>query len=101
MTRASSIFSAFLAMCMVGVLDAFFEYDKASRRDEVRSNLAPDADWLKQYPPTSILIEGHSEERATSEYNLALGDRRARNLRPLQFEPRAPRRESQCPRATR
>jgi peptidoglycan-associated lipoprotein len=57
--------------------DAFFDYDKTNLRDDARSSLAEAADWLKRYPSVQILIEGHCDERGTSEYNLALGDRRA------------------------
>ena len=37
--------------------------------------------WLKQYPDVVITIEGHADERGTTEYNLALGDRRANAVR--------------------
>ena len=57
--------------------DAFFDYDKSDIRDDSRAVLAADADWLKKYGSVQILIEGHCDERGTSEYNLALGDRRA------------------------
>ena len=57
--------------------DAFFDYDKSDIRDDARTVLAADADWLKKYPSIQVLIEGHCDERGTSEYNLALGDRRA------------------------
>lgn len=57
--------------------DAFFDYDKSDLRDDARSALAADAEWLKRYRSVQFLIEGHCDERGTSEYNLALGDRRA------------------------
>ena len=57
--------------------DAFFEYDKSDLRDDARTALAADADWLKKNRTIQFLIEGHCDERGTSEYNLALGDRRA------------------------
>ena len=57
--------------------DAFFDYDKSELRDDARTALATDAEWLKKFPSTQILIEGHCDERGTSEYNMALGDRRA------------------------
>jgi peptidoglycan-associated lipoprotein len=57
--------------------DAFFDYDKADLRDDARTALAADAEWLKRYRTVQFLIEGHCDERGTSEYNLALGDRRA------------------------
>jgi peptidoglycan-associated lipoprotein len=57
--------------------DAFFDYDKADLRDDARTALAADAEWLKKNRTIQFLIEGHCDERGTSEYNLALGDRRA------------------------
>lgn len=57
--------------------DAFYDYDKADLRDDARTALAADAEWLKRYRSVQFLIEGHCDERGTSEYNLALGDRRA------------------------
>ena len=57
--------------------DAFFDYDKSDLRDDARSALAADAEWLKKYRSIQFLIEGHCDERGTSEYNLALGDRRS------------------------
>jgi peptidoglycan-associated lipoprotein len=57
--------------------DAFFDYDKADLRDDARTVLSTDAEWLKRYRTIQFLIEGHCDERGTSEYNLALGDRRA------------------------
>jgi peptidoglycan-associated lipoprotein len=57
--------------------DAFFETDKADLRDDTREVLAADAAWLKNHPSVKVTIEGHCDERNTSEYNLALGWRRA------------------------
>jgi peptidoglycan-associated lipoprotein len=57
--------------------DAYFDYDQSDLRDDARSALSANAEWLKKYPSIQILIEGHCDERGTSAYNLALGDRRA------------------------
>ncbi len=57
--------------------DAFFDYDKSDLRDDARTALTADADWLKKNRTIQFLIEGHCDERGTSEYNLALGDRRS------------------------
>jgi peptidoglycan-associated lipoprotein len=57
--------------------DAFFDFDKSDLREDARTALASDAEWLKKYSSIQILIEGHCDERGTEEYNLALGDRRA------------------------
>ena len=59
--------------------DVHFDYDQATLRDEARSTLSKNADWLKQPHVTAvILVEGHCDERGTERYNLALGERRAR-----------------------
>lgn len=55
----------------------FFEVDQHSIRPDAQATLQKQAAWLKQYPQTKLLVEGHCDERGTREYNLALGDRRA------------------------
>ena len=57
--------------------DAFFDYDQTALRDDARRALQQDADWLRKWPTTKIMVEGHCDERGSAEYNLALGDRRA------------------------
>jgi peptidoglycan-associated lipoprotein len=57
--------------------DAYFDYDEADLREDARTALAADAEWLKKYPTVQVLIEGYCDERGTGAYNLALGDRRA------------------------
>jgi peptidoglycan-associated lipoprotein len=61
--------------------DAFFDYDQSDLRDDARTVLSADAEWLKRYPSIQVLVEGHCDERGTSAYNLALGDRRANAAR--------------------
>ena len=58
--------------------DAFFDYDSSVLRDDARSALATDAAWLEKWRQTVIRIDGHCDERGTPEYNLALGERRAK-----------------------
>jgi peptidoglycan-associated lipoprotein len=55
----------------------FFLYDSAEIEGEGPQILAANAAILKKYPEWVITIEGHSDERGTAEYNLALGNRRA------------------------
>ncbi len=57
--------------------DAFYDYDQADLREDARSALAANAEWLKKYPTVQVLIEGHCDERGTAAYNLSLGERRA------------------------
>lgn len=61
--------------------DAYFDYDAADLRDDARSALSANAEWLKRYPSIQVLISGHCDERGTSAYNLALGDSRANAAR--------------------
>ena len=59
------------------VRDAYFDLDKADLRPDARTALSKTADFLKNYPTIKVNIEGHCDERGSTEYNLALGDRRA------------------------
>ena len=61
--------------------DAFFDYDQDTLRDDAKRALQQDAQWLARWPQTTVLVEGHCDERGTPEYNLALGDRRAEVVR--------------------
>jgi peptidoglycan-associated lipoprotein len=59
------------------VRDAYFDLDKAEIRSDAREALSKTADFLRNYPQVKVTIEGHCDERGSTEYNLALGDRRA------------------------
>jgi len=59
------------------VQDAYFDYDKADIRPDAQTALERDADFLKHYPQARIVVEGHCDERGSTEYNLTLGERRA------------------------
>lgn len=58
-----------------------FDYDGTTIDDTARPILRANAEYLKQHPDFEILIEGHCDERGTTEYNLALGQRRAKTIR--------------------
>ena len=58
--------------------DVFFEFDKYDIRGEDAKTLDANATWLKANAENLVLIEGHCDERGTNEYNLALGERRAK-----------------------
>jgi peptidoglycan-associated lipoprotein len=58
--------------------DVFFEFDKYDIRPEDAKTLDANATWLKANAENLVLIEGHCDERGTNEYNLALGERRAK-----------------------
>jgi peptidoglycan-associated lipoprotein len=59
----------------------FFDYDRAALTDEARRTLNENVSWLKGNPQARITVEGHCDERGTAEYNLGLGDRRAKAVR--------------------
>ncbi|MDO8282493.1 MAG: peptidoglycan-associated lipoprotein Pal [Thermodesulfovibrionia bacterium] len=58
--------------------DVLFDYDQYSLRDDARAQLDLIASWLVKNRKTNLIIEGHCDERGTNEYNLALGEKRAR-----------------------
>jgi peptidoglycan-associated lipoprotein len=57
--------------------DVSYDYDRAELSEAARASLQKNAEWLKRWPNTKVIIEGHCDSRGTNEYNLALGDRRA------------------------
>ena len=59
------------------VHDIYFDYDKADIRPSEHASLQGDAQFLQQHAAIHILIEGHCDERGSTEYNLALGTNRA------------------------
>ena len=61
--------------------DIFFDYDKASIRDDQKAALNDNVGWLKGNSGAKVLLEGHCDERGTAEYNLALGERRAKAVK--------------------
>src|SRR5215475_172180 len=63
------------------VRDAYFDLDKADLRPDARDALTRTAEFLRNYPSVKVTIEGHCDERGSTEYNLALGDRRAASVK--------------------
>jgi peptidoglycan-associated lipoprotein len=61
--------------------DIHFDYDKSAIRQSERDKLAAAATLLKADGKRKVLVEGHCDERGTSAYNLALGDRRAKAVK--------------------
>jgi peptidoglycan-associated lipoprotein len=58
--------------------DIHFDFDRAEVREADGPVLDANAGWLKANPGQMVVIEGHTDERGTNEYNTALGDRRAK-----------------------
>jgi peptidoglycan-associated lipoprotein len=59
----------------------YFEFDQSDLSEQARSTLDTNAEWLKRDPARTITIEGHTDEVGTAEYNLGLGERRAKSAR--------------------
>ncbi|PYN30715.1 MAG: peptidoglycan-associated lipoprotein Pal [Candidatus Rokuibacteriota bacterium] len=57
----------------------YFDFDKSVLRPDAVDALSNNVTWLKENADTFVLIEGNADERGTAEYNLALGDRRAKS----------------------
>lgn len=64
-----------------GVFTVFFNYDKAELSEEALKSLQANAATLKKRAAVEIQVAGHCDERGTTEYNLALGQRRANIVR--------------------
>lgn len=58
-----------------------FELDSADLSEAARASLQKNATWMNRWTSTRVTVEGHADSRGTSEYNLALGERRATAMR--------------------
>jgi len=63
------------------VKDVYFDYDKSDIRGDQQASVQADAQFFSQHPNMSFTIEGHCDERGSTEYNLALGDQRASSVK--------------------
>jgi peptidoglycan-associated lipoprotein len=61
----------------------YFDYDSSSLTTEGKETLKAQAEYLKKNADTKATVEGHTDERGTREYNLALGERRANAVKQL------------------
>jgi peptidoglycan-associated lipoprotein len=59
----------------------YFDFDKSMIREDMRASLEANGRWLLANPKAAVTIQGHADERGTNEYNLALGERRARAIK--------------------
>src|SRR3989338_3457452 len=64
-----------------GLKSVYFDFDASDIRSDAEALLKGNANWLKQNSKAKVTIEGNCDERGTPEYNLALGDRRARSTK--------------------
>jgi peptidoglycan-associated lipoprotein len=64
-------------MTAEGLKPVYFDFDKSFIRDDAKSVMKTNVEWLKANPKAQVRIEGNCDERGTKEYNQALGRRRA------------------------
>ena len=69
-----------------GLQDVFFGYDQWALSEAGMEALNHDAEWLKDHPGAVMKVEGHADERGTADYNLVLGDKRAKAARSYLIE---------------
>jgi len=69
-----------------GLQDVFFAYDQWTLSDAGMEALNHDAQWLKDHPRALMKVEGHADERGTADYNLVLGEKRAKAARSYLIE---------------
>jgi peptidoglycan-associated lipoprotein len=63
------------------VKDIYFDYDKSDIRPDQQASIQSDMLFLNQHPNITFTIEGHCDDRGSTEYNLALGDQRAQSVK--------------------
>lgn len=63
------------------IKDVFFDFNKSNIRADEVSTAEHDGAFLQQYPSIKVVIEGHCDDRGSSEYNLALGTSRAESVK--------------------
>lgn len=64
-----------------GLYTVTFPYDNSNLTDDAKQKLASNAEWMNANPNIKVQIEGHCDERGSIEYNLALGERRAKSVK--------------------
>jgi len=64
-----------------GLTRVHFDFDRYNIKSEYEGTLKSNGSWLQNSKKTTVVIEGHCDERGTAEYNIALGDRRAKSAK--------------------
>ena len=64
-----------------GLQTVHFDFDKANLKEEEKKKLQGNADWMKSHSNIGVQIEGHCDAKGSIEYNLALGERRAKAVK--------------------
>jgi len=63
------------------IKDIYFDYDKSDLRPSDQASVQADVAFLQSHPNINFTVEGHCDERGSTEYNLALGDNRANSVK--------------------
>lgn len=63
----------------LGMKGIYFDFDSYTLSEDSKQTLQSNAAWLKANPTANIVIEGHTDERGSDVYNMALGENRARS----------------------
>jgi peptidoglycan-associated lipoprotein len=61
--------------------DIFFDFDRSAITSASQEQLKKNAEWMSANAGKGVMLEGHCDERGTSEYNMALGERRAQSAK--------------------
>jgi peptidoglycan-associated lipoprotein len=69
------------APVMLNCEDVFFDYDKHTLKPKAKTTLEMNAKELKNNTSAGVIIEGHCDERGTEDYNMALGEKRAKAVK--------------------
>ena len=64
-----------------GLTTVHFEYDNSTLTVDAQNEIQQNVAWMKQHPSQDMLVEGHCDVHGSTEYNLALGDRRAQSVK--------------------
>lgn len=59
----------------------YFEYNESALSDRGQAALKSNAEWMRRFPEINVVVQGHCDERGSTEYNVALGERRAQSVR--------------------
>lgn len=76
--QESSVPAAVVQEMVANFAKVHFETDKSDINEDSKSALGDNAKIMQQYPQLRIEVQGHADERGTTDYNVALGDRRAK-----------------------
>ena len=61
----------------------YFDFDKSEVKSEFQDLITAHAEYIAGHPDITVVLEGHADERGTREYNIALGERRAKAVKQL------------------